>query len=533
MTTDDLQPVKVVCRLPPPEKLRAFNEWGDANKPFFKETIEDLRASMESVAGFIRTNHAAACKSMSLDVVLSWEPQFNAFLDNRPKTLIDMETSCKTVASPEISINIGVPIALACLKPVLRFCGQEMATGVKSEPPNQLLVMIARLHEAWHFQSYAPAFVTSLRQDPAWSGTLTFILAHEASHHLLHAEADTGRKYRSAAQAVYRQLLDKSGYYYNARQIDHVRRLFEDPRRRAAWIEELAADILAYEICRTVDEPKGLRDLFGVTTMCVMCAAFEHYLEIEEISWEPTHPFAFARLLAFEKHLQIKLALTDTEFSKRPEWLFPMVYFKSFSRVLVNCGKSTYLSDIEWDRSFHNSEAKEQGGTSGSVGAGAASDENAASEEEVSKRPEDWIREGMALDNAEKWGEAVYCYKRALESDGGCVPAWSHRGNSLLQMGRHFQALESFEVALKLDENYAKAWVGKGDVLVKLARFDEAIEAFQWFCKCASPQLLAMVDNMEERIAELREISLLQQEAQRMGTKVHLEGIGEIGANED
>lgn len=532
MTTDDQKPVKVEMRLPPPEKIRAFKAWSDENGQLFTEMIEDLRASMESIAGYIRANHAAACKGMSLDVVLSWEPQFDAFLDNRQKTLINMESGHKTVARPEISINIGVPSAIACLKPVLSFCAQEMATGVKSDPPTQLLVVIARLHEAWHFQSYAPAAVVSLRQDPAWRGTLTFILAHEASHHLLHAEADTGRKYRSAAQAVYRQLLEKPGFY-SARQIDQVRHLFEDSHRRATWIEELAADILAYEICRAVDAPKGMRDLMGVTTMCVMCAAFEHYLEIEDISWEPTHPYAFARLLAFEKHLQIKLALTDSEFLKRPEWLFPVVYFESVSRVLVNCGKSTYLSDIEWDHSFQDSEAKEQGGTSGSVGAGAAFSSDAALEEEISLQPENWIREGMALDNAKRWEEAVYCYERVLAEDRECVSAWSHRGNSLLQMGRHFEALESFEAALKLDEKYAKAWAGKGDVLVKLARFDEAIEAFRRFCQCASPQLLAMVGNMEERIAEVRELSLLQQEARRLGIKVHLEGIGEIGANDD
>lgn len=364
MTAEDQRSVKVAMRLPPPEKVRAFNAWSDANGQFFAELIEDLRASMESIAGYIRANHTAACKGMSLDLVLSWEPQFDAFLDRRQRTLIDMESGHKTGARPEISINIGVPIALACLKPVLSFCAQEMATGVKSDPPTQLLVMIARLHEAWHFQSYAPAFVLTLRQDPAWRSTLIFILAHEASHHLLHAEPDTGRKYRSAAQAVYRQLLEKPGFY-SARQIDHVRQLLEDSHRRATWIDELAADILAYEICRAIDEPKGLRDLMGLTTICVMCAAFEHYLEVEDISWEPTHPYAFARLLAFEKHLQLKFALTDSEFLKRPEWLFPVVYFESVSRVLVNVGKSTHLSDIEWDQSFQDSEAKDQGGTSG------------------------------------------------------------------------------------------------------------------------------------------------------------------------
>jgi hypothetical protein len=335
----------LVYRLPSPEQALRFNGWLDQNKsPFLAESFDILRDAMQKIWGYLELHHLAAREHLNRDVIVAVEPVFNAFLDARSKRLIDPESGQDVKALPEICVNIGVPIMLACLRPVFLFAAREAMARQDSTVPTELLVVVARVHEALHFDAFPPAFATSLHQDPAFPATLTFILAHETSHYLFGVDRSSAQKYREIAGSVFNQLLSGPDFF-TAPQIAQTKRLFQDPALHASWVEELAADVMAYDICSSICDQKGRRDLMGITTLCAMQAIFEHYLELEEIRFAPTHPYAAARLLAFEKHRQNVLSLRTADFKTTLDWQLPTRWFDSVRRVLRCVGKSYYPED--------------------------------------------------------------------------------------------------------------------------------------------------------------------------------------------
>lgn len=194
-----------------------------------------------------------------------------------------------------------------------------------------------------------------MRGQPSWRDTLTYILTHEVSHHVLRSDSQAGQEYRVAADSAYRQLLERVGFY-DARQIEHTRQILQDASRRAGWLEELAADMLAYQICSSVLDRGSRGALGGLTTICILGAAYEHFAETSGIVITPTHPYAIARPIAFEKHLHTRLGITLEEFRRRPEWLFPIAFMNAACRLLRSVGESYYPDDMEWDRSFESGE---------------------------------------------------------------------------------------------------------------------------------------------------------------------------------
>jgi hypothetical protein len=287
---------------------------------------------MHKIWGYLDLHHPAARETLDPKVVVSASPSIGAFLDAGPK-LIDLETGQQRNARDEISVDIGTVVFLSCLKPVLSFVGREVLAVQDSPIPTELLVVIAYVHEALRSEAYPPAFVSSLRGDPALEATLTFLLAHETSHHVFNVDRTAARHYGQTAGAVLDQLLSEPDFF-SVQQISWTTRLFQNPALHASWIEELAADMMAYDICLSVCDQNGRRDLMGVTTLIVMAVILEHYMELEGIPLTPSHPYAAAGLLAFEKHRQNILGLPTPAFKETLDWLIPTRYFDSLARIL-------------------------------------------------------------------------------------------------------------------------------------------------------------------------------------------------------
>lgn len=335
------KPAAIVFHLPSPERMIRCGHWLDhhAGSSFLKEAFDLLRAGMQAVLDYMEARHPSARGRLLGDLIVQAEPLFNAYFDPTPRTYAGRDGTATPTAG-EIGVNIGIPITLACLKPVLRVAG-ELALDPSHPIPTELLVMVAQIHAAWHHDGFPPAFVVSLAADPAFAATLRFVVAHEASHYLFRADDALGARYLGQAAAVFEQLLDRPGFF-TAAQIAHTRGLFRDADLYASWVEELAADTLAYDICRETFEQRGRHDLMGVTTLACMGAAFEHFLELQGVRFRPTHPYAIARLFAFEKHLQNQVGLPTAEFVKTLTWQLPVGYLTAFCRILQNVRGVTF-----------------------------------------------------------------------------------------------------------------------------------------------------------------------------------------------
>lgn len=64
---------------------------------------------------------------------------------------------------------------------------------------------------------------------------------------------------------------------------------------------------------------------------------------------------------------------------------------------------------------------------------------------------EAWFNLGMVVFGQEQFTEAEYCFRRAVELDGGDAQTWNNRGVCLYQLSRADEARTCFENALKLD----------------------------------------------------------------------------------
>lgn len=356
MNTHRIEP-KIIAHLSPLEQMVKIQEWMElhSNPDFLQESFALFRKGMQKVLEYVEKQYPAALHELNHDVIVIEEPLFNAALDTEQKTYHNSPDEPETQYSGEVCVNIGVPMTLACLKPVLFYVG-EMCIGNQTEPIKaEILLALAQLYTAWHDNDYPPPHVTSLKEDPALEATLSFIVAHEAGHFLLRNVPHVSLQYRAAAAEVFRQLLATSDFY-SAAQIAQVKRIFQSEEIYDSWMEELAADILAYDICIDASDEKGRHDLMGFTTQCVIQAAYEAYLEEENIQYVPRHPYAIARLLAFEKHLQKRSGLATAEFKNTLDWLLPTNYLFTFCRVLQQIKGITWPDSNTYTASFHKVE---------------------------------------------------------------------------------------------------------------------------------------------------------------------------------
>lgn len=91
---------------------------------------------------------------------------------------------------------------------------------------------------------------------------------------------------------------------------------------------------------------------------------------------------------------------------------------------------------------------------------------------------DDWINQGIALNNEGMYEDAVRCYEEAIELDPSNYPAWELKGLALRSIGRYQGALECFDRAIGIDPAQDYAWRDKGELLYTIGLYQEAVICF-------------------------------------------------------
>jgi tetratricopeptide (TPR) repeat protein len=88
------------------------------------------------------------------------------------------------------------------------------------------------------------------------------------------------------------------------------------------------------------------------------------------------------------------------------------------------------------------------------------------------------FEEGVALETAGRYEDALDAYVRAVRSDSTHPDAQYGYANMLSRLGHLRDALDAYDTAISLDQNDEHMWHNKGIVLHRLERFHEALAAY-------------------------------------------------------
>ncbi|HLX80387.1 MAG TPA: tetratricopeptide repeat protein [Burkholderiales bacterium] len=91
----------------------------------------------------------------------------------------------------------------------------------------------------------------------------------------------------------------------------------------------------------------------------------------------------------------------------------------------------------------------------------------------------DWLAEGDAHYDAQRWNDAGPAYERALAIDPRQARAWYRLGNVREEQGRDGDAVSCFDKAVALDPSNAQAWNNLGGARQRLGREEQAIAAYR------------------------------------------------------
>ncbi|WP_413166934.1 tetratricopeptide repeat protein [Capilliphycus salinus ALCB114379] len=91
---------------------------------------------------------------------------------------------------------------------------------------------------------------------------------------------------------------------------------------------------------------------------------------------------------------------------------------------------------------------------------------------------DDYLKQGEALANENRYGEALNCFEKAVKLNSNLEEAWYNQGNILVRLSRYTEALKAYEQVVKIHPDKYEAWYNRGNVLVKLKRYSEALESY-------------------------------------------------------
>ncbi|MGK7874622.1 MAG: tetratricopeptide repeat protein [Xenococcaceae cyanobacterium] len=94
------------------------------------------------------------------------------------------------------------------------------------------------------------------------------------------------------------------------------------------------------------------------------------------------------------------------------------------------------------------------------------------------QKHETWFDKGVALQEAEKYAEALDCFQKAIDIKPDFIPAWVYKGISLEQLQRYEEAIKSYNQAIQINPNVADLWYNKGATFCKLKRYNDALACF-------------------------------------------------------
>lgn len=94
------------------------------------------------------------------------------------------------------------------------------------------------------------------------------------------------------------------------------------------------------------------------------------------------------------------------------------------------------------------------------------------------KTKEQWVDEGNAFLEINRYEEAIAAYDQGLQLDPSLPYAYFKKGLALLQLKRYVEAISILDRAIRLNPDEALAYNGKGFALLQLQQYKEAISLF-------------------------------------------------------
>jgi predicted TPR repeat methyltransferase len=132
----------------------------------------------------------------------------------------------------------------------------------------------------------------------------------------------------------------------------------------------------------------------------------------------------------------------------------------------------------------------------------------------------DWLAEGNAHYDAQRWNEAGIALERSLALDPRQANAWYRLGNVREEQGRDdLAAAGCFGKAVALDPSHARAWSNLGGAQQRLGREEQAVASYRNAMQ-ADPDLAQACLNLG-RLAGARGDHALAAECFRTGLKHH------------
>jgi tetratricopeptide (TPR) repeat protein len=141
-----------------------------------------------------------------------------------------------------------------------------------------------------------------------------------------------------------------------------------------------------------------------------------------------------------------------------------------------------------------------------------------------------WLSRASRLADVGRHNEALECFDRAIELEGGDPDIWLDKGKSLIKLGRNEEALKCYDKAIELRKDNFHMWFEKGKALLEIGRPDEAIACFdkvlqlfpheEWV-PIYKARCLAMMNSIEPAISLLDN---LVKEQDEMWKRAHIGG---------
>jgi tetratricopeptide (TPR) repeat protein len=79
-----------------------------------------------------------------------------------------------------------------------------------------------------------------------------------------------------------------------------------------------------------------------------------------------------------------------------------------------------------------------------------------------------WNNKGLALDDLNKYDEAIKAFDKAIEINPQYSLAWYNKGRALYKLNKYDEAIKAYDKAIEINPQNSDAWSNKGAVLVYL-----------------------------------------------------------------
>lgn len=91
---------------------------------------------------------------------------------------------------------------------------------------------------------------------------------------------------------------------------------------------------------------------------------------------------------------------------------------------------------------------------------------------------ETWFDKGVAIQEEEKYTEALACFQKAIDIKPDFIPAWVYKGICLEQLKQYEAAIACYDQAIQINPDVADLWYNKGTTYCQLKRYNDALVCF-------------------------------------------------------